>query len=113
MERSRQRGGHTRGLARARAVRGFSCGGREADIGARLEGLHLFADAEGARLQSALRAMRRARHQGRGYDPARHAALLRLLKTTTPPGGGGAASLETGPARTEAGAGDQRRRRRC
>lgn len=85
MERTKRRGGWAEGGAAARRTRGFCSGGREADIGARMEGLTLMSGAERGRVLSALRAMRRARHgRGGGYDPARHAALLRLLKKTAP-----------------------------
>jgi hypothetical protein len=86
MERTQRRGGWAEGAAAARRTRGFSSVGREADIGARMEGLMLMSGVERGRVMSALRAMRRARHgRGAGYDPARHAALLRLLKKTAPP----------------------------
>ena len=86
MQRTRRRGGCAEGVGSTRRMRGFCSSGREADIGARMEGLMLMSGVERDRVLSALRAMRRARHgRDAGYDPARHAALLRLLKKTAPP----------------------------
>lgn len=87
MSHSRRAGSWATGPSRTRRIGGFYSGGREADISARMEGLRLFTQADAARMVAALRAMRRAKNTGSaGYDPARHAALLRLLKRTAPPG---------------------------
>lgn len=88
MKHARRVGASATGRPRANRIESFSCGGRESDIGARLEGLLLFTETDKSRALSALRAMRRAQSLGSGsYDPARHAALLRLLKRTAPPRG--------------------------
>lgn len=66
-------------------IRGYSSNGREQDIERCLPGLAFFHSHEPQALVSALRAMRRARHGRSGsYDPARHAALLRLTKKAPP-----------------------------
>lgn len=70
---------------RPRRIRGFSAGGREADIAARLPALTAFTNADAESLQAALRAVRKAKLQApQSYDAVRHAALLRLLKQTAP-----------------------------
>ncbi|MEP9378798.1 hypothetical protein ABLE91_18930 [Aquabacter sp. CN5-332] len=78
---TRRKSGRT---ARQR-VRGFSSGGREKDIQGRMPALTFLTSSDPQALLSALRAMRRARHaRAEGYDPARHAALLRLIKKAPP-----------------------------
>jgi len=65
--------------------RAFRASEPEQDIARRMAGLSL-GGYSGPALQRALRAARRAARAGAlGYDPARHAALLRLLKQKTPP----------------------------
>lgn len=75
----------TTGRTARQRVRGFSSGGREEDIKRRLPALSFLTSSEPQAVLSALRAMRRARHgRGDGYDPVRHAALLRLTKKAPP-----------------------------
>ncbi|OYX13117.1 MAG: hypothetical protein B7Z15_08380 [Rhizobiales bacterium 32-66-8] len=66
-------------------VRAYRASEPEQDIARSMAALAL-AGSTGVALQGALRAARRAARAGaRGYDPARHAALLRLMKQKTPP----------------------------
>lgn len=66
-------------------IRGFSAGGRGADIAARLPALAAFTGGDRGAVLSALRTVRRARLQApHAYDAVRHAALLRLLRQGGP-----------------------------
>lgn len=83
---------------RASRIRGFSAGGRSADIAARLPALTAFTRDDPASLLAALRAVRKARLQAPHlYDAVRHAALLRLIKQAAP--SGGTAPLKRGAIR--------------
>ncbi len=76
---------HGRSAGRDR-IQGFSSVNREEEIDARVPALAFLTSGEPAAIQAALRAMRRASHvRGSGYDPIRHAALLRLHKMKAPP----------------------------
>ncbi|WP_371345243.1 hypothetical protein [Ancylobacter sp. IITR112] len=67
----------------ARRIRAARSEEREEIIARRTAALRPFlgpaADEAGATLHRLLRAERRAARSGMGYDPARHAALARLL----------------------------------
>lgn len=61
-------------------LRAFRCEDGEAQVRRHMSGLSLFCQGP-ASLARALREVRKAAHAGRaGYDPARHAALLRLSR---------------------------------
>jgi len=67
------------GKGRRDRVRGFRLSDPEREVCGRMAALALFMRPEDVR--RALRASRKdARAGAAGYDPARHAALLRLLK---------------------------------
>ncbi|TCT02977.1 hypothetical protein EDC64_111149 [Aquabacter spiritensis] len=70
-----------------RRIRAMRCSDREREIARRLPALRVLAAAQPGGLGAALRRMRRAaRGWTADYDPARHAALLRLAKEKAPAG---------------------------
>lgn len=78
-------------------IRGFSAGGRSADIAVRMSALSAFTGGDRAAVLSALRNVRRARLQApQAYDAVRHAALLRLLRQGRTNGAADPGAVESG-----------------